>query len=229
MKTKRRIALILAVLATGLLCSCRGTHAEPDVSPAPEFDAAAYVRGGLDAVYLGRYSPEYLAMLGLSEEQCAAGYERGMAVSLDVFAEYFQIDLAGCSESMRGELMQLMRDVYALASYEVGKVSPVNGGFSVEVTVRPIAAVKLAAENDYPAFADDAARRLASGELSRGSSGFADWWAGQIAGMVRLRIAVPEYLDAQTVTVTLGKNADGIYAFSGTSLSDIDALILSYL
>ncbi len=47
--------------------------------------------------------------------------------------------------------------------------------------------------------------------------------------MVRLRIAVPEYLDAQTVTVTLGKNADGIYAFSGTSLSDIDALILSYL
>ena len=46
--------------------------------------------------------------------------------------------------------------------------------------------------------------------------------------MVSARLASPEYLAAQTVSVTLAKNDGGAYGFAGTSLSDVDALIVSY-
>ena len=46
--------------------------------------------------------------------------------------------------------------------------------------------------------------------------------------MVKAHLVSQTYLDAPTVTVTLEKNSGGSYAFSGTSLADVDALIVSY-
>ena len=46
--------------------------------------------------------------------------------------------------------------------------------------------------------------------------------------MVNAHLVSPDYLDAQAVTVTLEKNSGGSFAFSGTSLADVDALIVSY-
>ena len=96
-------------------------------------------------------------------------------------------------------------------------------GYTVSVTVSPIAAVAQAAQNDYPGFAQDAANRIAAGELDKSSQSFKDWWAKSICGMVSARLASPEY-----VSVTLAKNDGGAYGFAGTSLSDVDALIVSY-
>ncbi len=229
-KTKRIIALILALsLCAALLAGCaKDEPPEPEETPTV-FDPAAYVKGGLDAVYLGEYSDEYLAMLGgETKASCAERYERGIQVSLEVFCEYFGIELAQCSESVRSELTELMHKMYKTASYRLG--TPVQDGesYSVEVTVSPIAAVAKAAQEDYPAFAKGAAERIANGELDKSSQSFIDWWARSICDMVSARLTSAEYLDAQTVTVTLEKNENGTYAFSGTSLADVDALIVSY-
>ncbi len=70
--------------------------------------------------------------------------------------------------------------------------------------------------------------RIASGELDKGSQSFIDWWAKSIHDMVNAHLVSPDYLDAQAVTVTLEKNSGGSFAFSGTSLADVDALIVSY-
>ena len=72
------------------------------------------------------------------------------------------------------------------------------------------------------------ANRIAAGELDKSSQSFKDWWAKSICDMVSARLASPEYLAAQTVSVTLAKNDGGAYGFAGTSLSDVDALIVSY-
>lgn len=210
--SRRFVCLVLALsLCLALLAGCgKDKGGAPD--PTPEatkqtFDPAAYVRGGLDAVYLGEYSDEYLAMLGgETKESCDERYERGMQVSLEVFCEYFGIDLAQCSDATRTELLDLMRRMYKCAKYEIGPT----------------------AQNDYPGFAQDAANRIAAGELDKSSQSFKDWWAKSICGMVSARLASPEYLAAQTVSVTLAKNDGGAYGFAGTSLSDVDALIVSY-
>ena len=124
--SRRFACLVLALsLCLALLAGCgKDKGGAPD--PTPEatkqtFDPAAYVRGGLDAVYLGEYSDEYLAMLGgETKESCDERYERGMQVSLEVFCEYFGIDLAQCSDATRTELLDLMRRMYKCAKYEIG-------------------------------------------------------------------------------------------------------------
>ncbi len=226
--TLNRICAAALTLCLVLLCACGGEdQPEPTPTPVP-FDAGAYVKGGLDAVYLGQYSPEYIAMLGITEEECAESYERGIQVSLEVFAGYFSIELDACSEQVRQSLAELMRTLYACAKYEVAAPVETAGGYTVEVTVCPIAAVQQVAQEDYPVFTQEVARKVAAGELDRSGQNFADWWAQQLAALVSARLVAPEYLDAQTVTVTLGKNSDGAYAFSGSSLSDVDALIVAY-
>ena len=231
-KFTRTLSLILALaLCAALLVGC-GKYDEPEPTAEPTeqaFDPAAYVKGGLDAVYLGEYSDEYIAMLGgETKDSCAERYERGMQVSLEVFCTYFGIKYEQCSESVRTELMELMRKLYKCAKYEIGTPEQSGEGYTVEVKVSPIAAVAQTAQEDYPDFAKGAAERIASGELDKGSQSFIDWWAKSIHDMVNAHLVSPDYLDAQAVTVTLEKNSGGSFAFSGTSLADVDALIVSY-
>ena len=227
--TLQRICAAALALCLALLCGCGSGEKQPEPTATPTpFDAKAYVEGGLNAVYLGRYSPEYMAMLGTTEEKCAESYERGIQVSLEVFAEYFSIELDACSEQVRQSLTELMRTLYGCAKYEVGAPVETAGGYAVEVTVHPIATVQQVAQEDYPVFTQEVARKVAAGELDRGGQNFADWWAQQLTALVSARLVAPEYLDAQTVTVTLEKNGDGAYAFSGSSLSDVDALIVTF-
>ena len=228
----RIISLILALALCAVLLGGCGKEDEPAPAPEPTeqaFDPAAYVKGGLDAVYLGEYSDEYISMLGgETKESCAERYERGMQVSLDVFCTYFGIEYEQCSESVRSELLELMHKMYKCAKYEIGTPEQIGEGYTVEVKVSPIAAVAQTAQEDYPDLAKGAAERIASGELDKGSQSFIDWWAKSIHDMVNAHLVSPTYLDAQTVTVTLEKNSGGSYAFSGTSLADVDTLIVSY-
>ena len=228
LKLTRIMCLVLAVLlCAGLLCGC-GSSDEPEETPVV-FNAEAYVKGGLDAVYLGVYSDEYLKILGAdSDKACAESYERGMEVSLDVFAGYFNISLDDCSVETRTALLGLMKDMYKCAKYEVGAASENGGGYTVKVTVYPIAAVADAAREDYPAFADGAAQRLAKGEFDKGEQNFEDWWAQSIAEMVRVRLAANEYLEPVEVSVEISKNAGGTYILSSEALSEIDQYIVSY-
>ncbi len=228
LKLTRILCLILAVsMCAGLLCGCGGSD-EPEETPVV-FDPEAYVRGGLDAVYHGVFSDEYLKLLGAgSDEGCAESYERGMEVSLDVFAGYFNISTDDCSDETRAELLALMKDMYKYAKYEVGE-APENGdGYTVKVTVYPIAAVADAAREDYPAFAEGAAQRLADGEFDKGGQNFEDWWAQSIADMVRLRLSAKEYLDPVEVSVEISKNDSGAYILSSEALAEIDRYIVSY-
>ena len=90
-------------------------------------------------------------------------------------------------------------------------------GYTVSVTVSPIAAVAQAAQNDYPALRRMRQTALPPGELDKSSQSFKDWWAKSICGMVSARLASPGIpLAAQTVSVTLAKNDGGAYGFAGT-------------
>ena len=172
LKLTRILCLILAVsMCAGLLCGCGGGD-EPEETPVV-FDPEAYVRGGLDAVYHGVFSDEYLKLLGAgSDEGCAESYERGMEVSLDVFAGYFNISTDDCSDETRAELLGLMKDMYKYAKYEVGEATENGDGYTVKVTVYPIAAVADAAREDYPAFAEGAAQRLVDDEFEKDGQNF---------------------------------------------------------
>ena len=228
LKLTRILCLILAVsMCAGLLCGCGGGD-EPEETPVV-FDPEAYVRGGLDAVYHGVFSDEYLKLLGAgSDEGCAESYERGMEVSLDVFAGYFNISTDDCSDETRQSLLALMKDMYKYAKYEVGEATENGDGYTVKVTVYPIAAVSDAAREDYPAFAEGAAQRLVDDEFEKDGQNFEDWWAQSISDMVRVRLSAKEYLDPVEVSVEISKNDSGAYILSSEALSEIDRHIVSY-
>ena len=228
LKLTRILCLILAVsMCAGLLCGCGGGD-EPEETPVV-FDPEAYVRGGLDAVYHGVFSDEYLKLLGAgSDEGCAESYERGMEVSLDLFAGYFNISTDDCSDETRQSLLALMKDMYKYAKYEVGEATENGDGYTVKVTVYPIAAVADAAREDYPAFAEGAAQRLVDDEFEKDGQNFEDWWAQSISDMVRVRLSAKEYLDPVEVSVEISKNDSGAYILSGEALAEIDRHIVSY-
>lgn len=228
LKLTRILCLVLAVsMCAGLLCGCGGGD-EPEETPVV-FDPEAYVRGGLDAVYHGVFSDEYLKLLGAdSAEGCAENYERGMEVSLDVFAGYFNISTDDCSDETRQSLLALMKDIYKYAKYEVGEATENGDGYTVKVTVYPIAAVADAAREDYPAFAEGAAQRLVDDEFEKDGQNFEDWWAQSISDMVRVRLSAKEYLDPVEVSVEISKNDSGAYILSSEALAEIDRYIVSY-
>ena len=228
LKLTRILCLILAVsMCAGLLCGCGGGD-EPEETPVV-FDPEAYVRGGLDAVYHGVFSDEYLKLLGAgSDEGCAESYERGMEVSLDVFAGYFNISTDDCSDETRQSLLALMKDMYKYAKYEVGEATENGDGYTVKVTVYPIAAVADAAREDYPAFAEGAAQRLVDDEFEKDGQNFEYWWAQSISDMVRVRLSAKEYLDPVEVSVEISKNDSGAYILSSEALAEIDRHIVSY-
>ncbi len=225
---KRIICLALAVF---MLASMTVGCGKDDTSEPEQlsFDPAAYVKGGLDAVYLGVYSDYYLDVLGAeNDESCAEAYERGMAVSLDVFAGYFNISLDKCSDETRTELLELMKSLYGDTNYEILSAEESGDGYTVKVKVYPIATVSTAAQEDYPIFADTAARRLAEGELEKGDRAFEEWWAKSIMDMVRIRISEGKYLEPVEVSVEITKTSGGEYILSSEALAEIDKHIVAY-
>ena len=125
-------------------------------------------------------------------------------------------------------LLALMKDMYKYAKYEVGEATENGDGYTVKVTVYPIAAVSDAAREDYPAFAEGAAQRLVDDEFEKDGQNFEDWWAQSISDMVRVRLSAKEYLDPVEVSVEISKNDSGAYILSSEALAEIDRHIVSY-
>ena len=102
---KKRITAVW-LLAAALLCGGCGAG----------FDAAAYVRGILNNLYLGDCS-EYLQTADISEEEAAQEREQGIEAETDYFLEYYGI--GEISDGVRGQIGDMYRTIYSRSKYEV--------------------------------------------------------------------------------------------------------------
>lgn len=207
-------ALTLA-MCMGLLCGC-GNHG---------FDAVAYVKGGLDALYLGEVSDEYLELVVDSREDCLAMYEENMLNEARNFGKMFYVDVNNEPEEA---LVQLYKDIFARSKYEVGEATEENGGYTVEVTVYPIDLFRTSYEA-LDMYDREFTQRFADGEFEgiAGSDIEKDYLQGMI-DILRSGLEGCGYLDAVSVTLHLTDDGDGVYTITDDDYAELHKNIIAY-
>ena len=105
-----------------------------------KFDAAAYTKACLDAMYKGDYK-EYAKQVEISEAEAKKEIEEEF---VSIVEEGFE-DL-GTDEALQARYVDLMKQLYGKAKYEVGEAKETEKGYTVKVSVEPIDALKVYSE-----------------------------------------------------------------------------------
>ncbi len=122
-KAKRRAgaAALICVLAAYLLTGC-----------IQSFDAEAYVKACLDALYMGDYE-EYADQIGVSVEEARSDIEGQLDDSLE---SAFVGDTV-TSEEDKQAYKDIVVEIYKLAKYEVVGSEEKDGDYVVTISVQP--------------------------------------------------------------------------------------------
>lgn len=209
------MAALTAAMCLTLLCGCGSRN----------FDAAAYVKGGLDVLYLGEVSDEYLKLVVDSREDCLAMYEENAVNEAENFGKMFYVDVNNEPEEA---LIQLYKDIFAKSKYEVGEAAEENGGYTVEVTVYPIDLFRTSYEA-LDMYDREFTQRFADGEFegAAGSDIEKDYLQGMI-DILRSGLDSLGYLDAVTVTLHLTDDGDGVYTINDDDYAELHRNIIAY-
>lgn len=216
---KKVLALVLgAVLCLGVLAGCGSS-----------FSAADLVQGNLDLIYLNKYTEDYLKSVDLTASQADEQYEAGIAVEVDYFSTYFELVLESCDESIEPQLIEMYHQIYDHSKYEVGGVSKNGDTYLVELTVYPIDIMQKVVEEDLDGFLTTWSERISAGEIDvNDEAALETAWAQSVIDLVSARISTIGYLDAETISVQVVKNEEGVYTIDDSDFSRIDSLIISY-
>lgn len=213
-KTRIITAVTVLAMCLCLLCGC-----------GKSFDAAAYVKGGLDVLYLGEVSDEYLELVVDSREECLAMYEENVLNEAVNFGRVFYVDVNSEPDEA---LIQLYKDIFAKSKYEVGDVSEDNGEYTVEVTVYPIDLFRNSYD-ELDMYDRDFTQRFADGEYE-GLTG-TELEKLFLLGMIEILnsgLADCGYLDPVTVELHLESGADGVYTINDEDYAALHKNIIAY-
>lgn len=218
---KLKLFSILAVMALCLtgLAACGGGG----------FDPAALLKGNLDVIYLGTCDDSHLEAVSLTKEEAQEYYEDGIQVEAEYFANYFDCDYDNLSDTTKQKIVDMYKQIYSHSKYEVGDVSKNGETYLVSLTVYPIDIMSKYLDEDYDNFYAAMEERANNGEFAEMSDEeFDDAWMTAIIDGVSARLDSIDYLDAQTISVQIAKDADGYYTVAENDFTRIDELIIQY-
>lgn len=126
---KRLGLLALALTMLVSLCACGGG--------LNEMDATRYIQGILDENYRGTFDKEFLKLVDSTEDEAREIYRGALEVEAQFFMNYFEIYSE--DEALFDRVVEMYQEIYSHSDYTVHPASKLsNGGFAVEVTVKPI-------------------------------------------------------------------------------------------
>ena len=231
--TRRNITvfLLLAMCAV-LLCGCgKSNEAESSIG-FPQlkkvhggFDAQAYIQGGLDVLYRGEVSEEYLALITDSRGECLEAYEDNVVSEAENFCSTFYV---GENKEPDAALVELYRDIFAKSRYEVAEAEKTAEGYTVAVTVYPLDIFRESYEA-LDKFDREFTQRFADGEFAEvaGDAIEREYLAGMLE-LLSARVDTAGYLEPVTVTVHLDKGRNGTYTVNPDDIALIHNNILPY-
>ena len=200
---------------------------------APSFDAAMYVKGTLDATYLGEASKGYLELTDSTSEEIKATYHESMEIEADYFLRYFEIDEDYIASSMVSEVIEMYQQIYARSKYEIGDVTKSGDNYLVSVTIHPLDIIEKVIENDIDDIINDFYDRAEAGEFDdKTDEEIESFWARKVIDAVKARVSSIGYLSAETISVQVVVESETrnevLYAVSDNDLMRIDSLIIQY-
>lgn len=227
-----------SVLAAGLalclaLTGCGG-------GGVTSFDATAYMQGLLDETYLGKFSEDYMKMVGIDEDEARKTYEEGLEAEYEnYFADFFAFDREYVSDETRQAAIDLLAEVYQHSKYEVKPGSKVEGGYVVEIIVEPVDMIALIDDQYIEDYSDtfnakyedvtqEKVDAMSDAEYDEFMTGYENDWANGIIDLFHEHMDELGYTDAQSIMVQFKPDDDGYYTISDNDFANLDNLILAY-
>ncbi len=203
----------MAVMCLGLLSGCGS------------FDATGYVKGGLDALYLGEVSDEYLELVVDSRDECLAMYEENILNEAKNFCQMFYVDVNGEPDEA---LVSLYKDIFARSRYEVGEAEKTAEGYTVKVMVYPIAVFTESYE-ELDMYDRDFTQRFNDGEFAEisGSELGKEYLHGMI-DIIENSLEGAGYLEPETLVLHLSLDSDGTCHINDEDYAELHNTIIAY-
>jgi len=210
------VVCVMAVCLTG----CSGS-----------FDAATFVKGNLDALYLGIANEEFLALVVDTKEDLLQTYEAGLVIEAEYFFGYFDIVEESIPPEMKTEVIDMYRQIFSNSNYEIGEAVESGDNYIVPVTVYPIDIIYKVME-DFEDFMTDWNNRWELGTFDNMSAeDFETLWAREMIDLVKARLGSIGHLEAETISmqiVSQSSNGSNFYTIREDDMRRIDALIINY-
>ena len=216
---KRMVAGTLSLCLLGALTACGGGLTEKD--------AETYIKGHLDAYYLGTYAQEYIELVEDMTEDDAKEMHRD---NVEWEAEYLLQEFMGVdypTDEMAQRAEELIEEVYSKAQYKVGSGSKTkDGDFVVEVTVSPIEVMSLLTEDDFSSALEESGFNAAETEEAAAA-------ADAVYGMLmldKLEELMPQltYGEDQIIMLQLKAGEDGYYTLVDSGMQKLDEVMIDY-
>ena len=185
-----------------------------------DFDAAAYVEGVLDNSYFGE-SEKYIKQVKVEAEEAKKQYEDGLVHEAQFFMKF--MDIENCSDEVTQQIIEMYREIYAKAKYNVGIAEADGDNFKVKVTVEPILIMKENWTTLFAVWSDTYDTVL---ELSEEEQ--CDAIGKALVKELTPRIETITYGEAQTIEAVVEKQSETLYSFTMDSFNDIDILMIDY-
>lgn len=216
---KRMVAGALSLCLLGALTACGGGLTEKD--------AETYIKGHLDAYYLGTYAQEYIELVeDMTEDDAKEMHRDNVEWEAEyLLQEFMEVDYPTDEMAQRAE--ELIEEVYSKAQYKVGSGSKTkDGDFVVEVAVSPIEVMSLLTEEDFSSALEESGFNAAETEEAAAA-------ADAVYGMLmldKLEELMPQltYGEDQIIMLQLKADEDGYYTLVDSGIQKLDEVMIDY-
>lgn len=219
---KRSIALCLVLVMALTLTACGGG--------VTASDAKDLVQGNLDEIYLGKFDPEYLKLVDITEEEARQTYEEGLEVEAEMFAYYF--DIYNMTDELKEEIIELYQEIYAQSKYTVGEASKLDEStFAVKVQVSPLDIFELvvdASEEALQPFFDKYENVDIASMSDEEYDAYDKEWADAVLDLCWEKLPEMGYGDERSLVIQVTVDEDDYWVMSGDDFNNLDEIIITY-
>lgn len=216
---KRALSAALALCMTGALAACGGGLTEKD--------AETYVKGHLDAAYLGVYDKAYVELVeDMTEADAREMHENNVSDEAELYLlDFLEVDYP--TDEINDRAKEVMEKLYAKSKYTVGTGSKTkDGDFVVEVTVSPIDLYNLLTQDDFFDALDEAG--FDDAETEEELEAVDAVFGLLILDTLEDKLDEIEYGEEQIIMLQLKKDSDGYYGLVEAGMQKVDEVMVDY-
>lgn len=216
---KRALSAALALCMTGALAACGGGLTEKD--------AETYVKGHLDAAYLGVYDKAYIELVeDMTEADAREMHENNVSDEAELYLlDFLEVDYP--TDEINDRAKEVMEKLYAKSKYTVGTGSKTkDGDFVVEVTVSPIDLYNLLTQDDFFDALDEAG--FDDAETEEELEAVDAVFGLLILDTLEDKLDEIEYGEEQIIMLQLKKDSDGYYGLVEAGMQKVDEVMIDY-
>lgn len=214
-------------LAAGAMAACLLATLSACGKGLTEKDAETYVKGHLDAAYLGVYDKAYIELVeDMTESDAREMHEDNVSGE----AEYYLLDFLEIyypTDEIIEQAADVMEQIYAKSKYTVGTGSKTkDGDFVVEVTVSPLNLSSIVSDEDFFEALEQAGYLEA--ETEEEIAAVDAVYGPMMLDLLEERLDDVEYGKDQILMLQLKPDEDGYYSLVEAGMQKVDEVMVDY-